>query len=272
MHRIDSAGTAMPIVSGSPQRDGGRPSAGGSSATANEETSAPQPLRLSVIIPARNEAATLGAALERVQSESPWELIVVDGGSTDRTAEISRAYGATVISSPAGRGVQMNAGADIATGDVLLFLHADTLLPRGFGRQVVNVLAGRNVAAGAFRLCIDAPGLRFRAIEHAVRWRSALLQLPYGDQGIFLKADTFKRLGRYREWPVMEDFELVRRLRRCGRIAIAPLPVTTSARRWLSGGTWRTTSANVLCVAAYMLGISTDRIAKWRSGDDSSRS
>lgn len=232
----------------------------------NARALASEKLRLSIIIPALNEEETIGATLDAVRAEHGGELIVVDGKSTDRTADIARSYGATVITSARGRAFQMNAGADAASGDVLLFLHADTLLPRGFGHQVSQVLAGPDVVAGAFRLGIDAPGLIFRLIEKTVQWRSSFLQLPYGDQALFLEADTFRRMGRFPEWPVMEDFELVCRLRQRGRVGIATGLAKTSARRWLDHGTWWTTATNLLCAAAYFLGVSPERIARWRRG------
>lgn len=219
---------------------------------------------LSVIIPARNEEHALGSTLECVRSEHRGEIIVVDGRSDDRTCEVARSYDAVVIASPPNRGMQLRIGADSASGEHLLFLHADTLLPGGFRTCVTETLAGPDVIAGAFRLAIDAPGLGFRMIESAVQFRSSTLELPYGDQALFIRADALHRVGGYRDLPVMEDFELVRRLRAAGRIVIAPSAVRTSARRWLKNGPWRTTSMNLICVVAYMLGVSPGRIAQWR--------
>ena len=155
-------------------------------------------------------------------------------------------------------------GASRATGDVLLFLHADTHLPGGFEEHVRSVLSIEGVVAGAFGLRIDAPQRVFRTIERVVNWRSRRLSLPYGDQAIFMNADTFKRTGGFPDASAMEDFELVRRLRRLGRIGLADAAVSTSARRWLDHGIVRTTMLNQLCIAAYLAGVSPDRIAGWR--------
>jgi len=219
---------------------------------------------ISIIIPAINEAHSIAQAIESVSIAADVEVIVVDGGSHDKTPQIARATGARVISSPAGRARQMNTGATAAHGSILLFLHADTSLPVGFQRNVREVLARPEVSAGAFQLHIADPGRSFRCIERFVRFRSTILQFPYGDQAIFLKAETFRQLGGFPDCPIMEDYELVRKLRRIGRIAIAPMPIRTSARRWLANGVWRTTLTNQACVVARRLGVSPERLAGWR--------
>lgn len=220
--------------------------------------------RLTVIIPARNEAQRIGQVLNRVFQASPWEVIVVDGHSTDHTAYIAKAADATVITSEPSRARQMNAGAAAASGDVLLFLHADTLLPPHFDLHVFDVLGRPSVVAGAFALRINGSPWSLRLIEKAVAWRSRVRQMPYGDQAIFLTAGMFDRVGGYPDLPVMEDFELVRELRRIGRIEIASAPVHTSARQWLACGIWRTTLLNQACIAAHLLGVQPARIAHWR--------
>jgi len=221
--------------------------------------------RISVIIPARNEAGVIAAAIDRAGEGAPREIIVADGGSSDGTAAVAESHGARVVGSAAGRGRQMNHGAAAATGDMLLFLHADTLLPAGYERHVVAVLQQDGVSAGAFELSIDAPHRSFRVIERAVNWRSRRLGMPYGDQAIFVQAAMFRRACGFPDVAAMEDFELVRRLRTMGRVAIAPARVVTSARRWLCCGVWRTTALNQLCVAAYLMGVSVERIAAWRN-------
>lgn len=220
--------------------------------------------RVSVIIPARNEEAYIGETLDHVLPADPWEVIVVDGHSTDRTAEIAEAFGVTVVSSLPGRARQLNAGAAIATGEVLLFLHADTRLPPSFHQHIRRVLAQASVSAGAFRLRVDAPHRALRVIETLVNWRSRYLQLPYGDQAIFLRAETFRRVGGFANLPIMEDFDLARRLRRLGRIVVAPASIVTSARRWLECGICRTMLINQACIAGYLLGVSPSRLALWR--------
>src|SRR3990172_7535191 len=169
--------------------------------------------QISVIIPALDEAEVIGLALSTVVETPEIELIVVDGGSRDATAEIARSYGARVLISPPGRARQMNAGAKVAAGECLLFLHADTRLPAQFAGEVRRILAVPGIIAGAFELRIDGTGWGLRLVERAANLRSRLLQLPYGDQGLFLRAAQFQALGGYPEIAFMEDFELLRRLR-----------------------------------------------------------
>ncbi|MEX0655135.1 MAG: TIGR04283 family arsenosugar biosynthesis glycosyltransferase [Phycisphaeraceae bacterium] len=223
-----------------------------------------QPPRISVIIPAINEAANLPAAIASARPSSCVEVIVVDGGSTDETSAVAKAHGASVITASPGRARQMNAGAEAARGDVLLFLHADTRLPFGYERQIEQVLAQPCGIAGAFPLAFDHVTPALRLIEAAANRRSRWRQLPYGDQAIFLRRETFSRMNGYRDLPVMEDFELVRRLRREGRIRLAPTAVITSARRCLHAGVWRTTWTHQCMILAWRLGIAPTRLARWR--------
>lgn len=219
--------------------------------------------RISVVIPVFNEAPHLRETLSRVLSGGNVEAIVVDGGSTDKSERIACEAGVQVIRSRPGRAWQMNRGARAATGEILLFLHGDTLLPKGFEVVVRQVLASTDVVAGAFELQIAAelPGLRM--VERVANWRSRTLQFPYGDQGLFLSRDRFHQLGGVPEQPLMEDFELVRRLQRHGKIEIPPIPLLTSGRRWQRLGVFRTTTLNQIIVLAYLLGVSPEILAKW---------
>jgi rSAM/selenodomain-associated transferase 2/rSAM/selenodomain-associated transferase 1 len=231
----------------------------------------PKISKLSVIIPVLNEAKTLPDVLTSTAADSEVEIIVVDGGSVDDTMAIAQSYGVNVLSSSGGRALQMNAGAAAATGEILLFLHADTQLPTGYDQMVRATLNAQSskppVIAGAFTLYIDAPRWTLRLVEWGVNWRSRFLQLPYGDQAIFLKADTFHNLGGFPELPIMEDFELVCQLRRLGSIIILSTPVVTSARRWLKKGVFQTTLLNQIIIAGYLLGISPQRLANgYRQG------
>ena len=216
-------------------------------------------MRISIVIPVLNEANSLLEILS-IQA-SNIEIIVVDGGSQDATVEIAKSSGAIVLQSSPGRSVQMNAGAVIATGEILLFLHADTRLPDGFDRMIRETLS--NAIAGAFQLKIDAilPGLRW--VERGVNWRSRYLQLPYGDQAIFLRAATFHEIGGFPNLPIMEDFEFVRTLKQRGKIKIVPHAVLTSGRRWQKLGVFRTTIVNQIVILAYLLGVSPQRIQQW---------
>jgi rSAM/selenodomain-associated transferase 2 len=218
--------------------------------------------RISVIIPAWNEADQIERTLAAAGAPEV-ERIVVDGASDDDTLELSRRAGARVLEAERGRASQMNAGAAVASGEVLLFLHADARLPAGFDGAVRRALEAEGVVAGAFGLAIEAESKSLRLIERMANWRARRLHLPYGDQALFVRAELFRRVGGFPDLPLMEDFELVRRLRRLGRIAIVNLSVTTSARRWQRVGTWRATWINQLALVAYLAGIPPKRIARW---------
>ncbi len=219
--------------------------------------------RVSVIIPALNEARALPHALESARRGNPHEIIVVDGGSTDGTREIARAHDAIALSSPRGRAAQMNRGAVIATGEWFLFLHADTQLPDDFTSHLRRTLVAPGVVAGAFEFALaeDFPGRRW--IERATNARARRRQLPYGDQALFLRRETFRGAGGFRELPIMEDYEFVRRLRRQGRIAVAPAVALTSGRRWRELGVVRTTLLNQAMILGYHLGVPPARLAAW---------
>lgn len=220
--------------------------------------------RISIIIPVLNEAESLPAAIASVGRVERTEVIVVDGGSTDDTIAVARSLRARVIEASRGRASQMNAGAAAARGQILLFLHADTRLPFGWADQVASVLARQGVVAGAFRLAFDAVSPALRFIEHAANLRSTLLGKPYGDQAVFLPRAVFQRVGGFRDLPVMEDYDLICRLRRLGRIGIAPLAAITSARRWLDAGILRTTLLHQLVILGWHMGVSASRLATWR--------
>ncbi len=234
-----------------------------------ESKSASNPPRISVIIPALNEVSHLDGTLSALQGARNTETIVVDGGSCDGTDSLALDRGALLVRSPAGLARQMNAGAQAATGEILIFLHADTRLPERFEERVRELLARRAVVAGAFRLRIDGTRRAFRLIEWMVNLRSRWLQMPYGDQAIFLRAETFRRWGGFPELPIMEDFEFIRRLRRHGKIAIASATATTSARRWEMLGPWRTTWINQRIILGYHLGISPETLVQWYVGSRS---
>ena len=144
-----------------------------------------------------------------------------------------------------------------------MFLHADTCLPPGFEGHIHRILENPGVVAGAFELIIDASIPSLRIVERVANWRARLLQAPYGDQAIFVPAACFREIGGYLPLPIMEDFELVRRLKKKGRIIVLPAPVTTSARRWLHLGVWKTWFVNQAAIAAYFCGIAPGTIARF---------
>ena len=220
--------------------------------------------RISVVIPTLNEAEHILKTLARVQSASGVEVVVIDGGSNDQTVRLAQGFGAKVIVSAPGRARQMNAGADEGTGDILLFLHADTRLPQRFDYHIRQVLADPETVGGAFRLRTDVDSLGLRVIEELANWRSRRLQMPYGDQGIFVRADLFRTMGGFPDMPIMEDFEFMRRLKRqYGRVVTVPVPVITSSRRWRSLGILRTTLVNQVVIMSYLAGVPPSRLARW---------
>jgi len=217
-------------------------------------------VHISVIIPVLNEAENIAATIARTKNV---EVIVVDGGSQDDTVQIVRALGVKVLLlKTASRAQQMNAGAQAATGEILLFLHADTRLPSQFD-TMVHQATSRNIAAGAFALQIDGSLWGLRLVELGVNMRSRIFALPYGDQAIFLNTQLFHKLGGFADLPIMEDFELICRLRREGQIAIIPTPVVTSKRRWQRLGIIQTILINQVAIIAYLFGVSPQKIAAW---------
>jgi rSAM/selenodomain-associated transferase 2 len=221
------------------------------------------PHSLSVIIPTLNEEKNIEKTITRVRSGAEVEIIVVDGGSSDNTIAKATTLDCTVIETEAGRAAQLNAGAAAATGKILLFLHADTFLPDNFAEAVYKTIHENDVAAGAFQLTIDSNRISARIITWLANWRSRLFQLPYGDQALFMTRDHFIKAGTFPEIPLMEDFELVRKLRRQGKIITLPIAVRTSDRRWSRLGFWRATLLNQIIVIAYLLGVPADTLAGW---------
>lgn len=218
---------------------------------------------ISIIIPTINEAESLGPTLAGVVGQPGVEVIVADGGSHDQTVSLASAAGARVMDAAAGRGSQQNAGARAAQGSILLFLHADTRLPEGFAAQVREALSLPGVVAGAFRFAINGGGWRFRLLELCTNWRAAWLGLPYGDQALFLPASLFQTMGGFREIALLEDVDLVLRLRKIGRITLLACPAHTSARRWKRLGFVRTTLINQLILLGFFCGFSPKRLALW---------
>ncbi|MDP1631143.1 MAG: TIGR04283 family arsenosugar biosynthesis glycosyltransferase [Caulobacter sp.] len=217
--------------------------------------------RLSVIIPTLNAGAGLSTTLASVDGAG--EVIVVDGGSSDGGPALAAAAGATVLMSRAGRGVQLAAGADAATGDWFLFLHSDTGLADGWRGAVSDHMQSGGAAprAGYFRFALDDAGWRARLLERLVAWRCALLALPYGDQGLLISRDHYEQIGGYRDLALMEDVDLVRRIGR-GHLAALPVAAVTSAVRWRRDGWLRRSLRNLSCLALYAVGVSPARIAR----------
>jgi len=219
--------------------------------------------RISVIIPALNEASYIKRTLEAAQHGKPHEIIVVDAGSVDKTREIAKDLGAIVLQSSAGRSRQMNEGAARASGVTLLFLHADTVLADGYVDVVAEALALPGVNAGAFQFRVDG-NLRGKSlVEWGTNLRSRWLQMPYGDQGLFLRRSLFDQFGGFADLLIMEDYEFVRRLRHGGKVLTVSLAALTSGRRWQRLGILRTTLINAFMIFGYHLGVHPERLAKF---------
>lgn len=217
---------------------------------------------VSVIIPTLNEAGNIQETVERALPGAE-EVLVADGGSSDGTRDVAAAAGATVLAVPGGRPAQLNTAAMASRGGVLLFLHADTHLPADYAARARETLAPDGVVAGAFAFAVRAGGRSLRAVERVANWRSRLLQMPYGDQSLFVGRGTFFGTGGFSALPIMDDFELVCRLRHIGRIATAREAAATSARRWQALGAWRTTAINQLMILGYHAGVSPARLKRF---------
>jgi rSAM/selenodomain-associated transferase 2 len=215
---------------------------------------------VSVIIPTLNEADCLAQTLRELRSEKPHEILVVDGGSTDATRECA-AGADRLLHSPRGRAVQMNHGAAQATGDVLLFLHADCTLDPGALGQAEEALGRCGVAAGCFHMTVTAPGMVYRMIGAAATARVRLTGLIYGDQGLFVSRRLFEQGGGFPVVGLMEDVLLSKRLRREGRMVVLPLRIFVSPRRWQQRGVVRQTLRNWTLTALAAGGVHPDRLA-----------
>ncbi len=220
---------------------------------------------VSVVIPVLNDTAALADLLPTLPASPDVEIIVVNGGAPDSAlASLARQYRhVSLLSSPAGRGRQMNVGARSARGRWFLFLHADTRLPPDFLNELQRADRDPAIAGGSFRFRLDSDAWQARVIERVVRWRVRWLELAYGDQCLFVRHDAFHGLGGYREWPLMEDVDLIRRLRRVGPLHHSSLPATTSARRWQHDGWWRRSIQNVVFQLLFFAGVSPARVAAW---------
>lgn len=223
-------------------------------------------LFISIIIPTLNEEQRIGLCLDRLlahPARDVLEIVVADGGSSDGTVEEVRKRGLIPVTSVPGRGQQQHRGAEAASGEVLLFLHSDTALPDTFPDDIRSTLKKKAAIAGAFRLRINGRGLGFRLIEAGVQLRSTFLSLPYGDQALFMHRTAYLSAGGFPQQPIMEDIPLVHRLKKLGRIDLAPSYVSTSARRWQQHGLLKTTLINQLMLLGRAIGISPQQLARF---------
>ena len=220
-------------------------------------------MKISVVIPVLDEEEAIRRALAALAGAGFHEILVVDGGSTDATcARVSEAPGARLLHSLRGRGAQLNRGAAEASGEVLLFLHADTALPEAAPALIRSALVDPGVVAGAFRTWHFAEDGRFAPWLHLADLRSRYTRLPYGDQALFIRRNTFIQAGGYPAQPLMEDLELSRRLRKLGRIARVPASVRVSGRRFLAQPLRSALVMNTFPLL-YALGVSPATLAGW---------
>jgi rSAM/selenodomain-associated transferase 2 len=216
-----------------------------------------------VVIPALNEEQHLFQTLEIVGEGFNVEAIVVDGGSTDETRKIVEGFYPYLLKYGYGRAAQQNIGAADATGELLLFLHADTLLPERWDWIIRKTLADPAVALGAFTFKIKEQMRGLEFIEKTANKRSRDWKLPYGDQGLFMRKETFEQVGGFPDMPIMEDYALVRAAGEFGEIVTVPEAAITSGRRWKEHGVFKVTLINKLMVAGYHMGVSPDKLARF---------
>ena len=221
-------------------------------------------MRLSIVVPVLDEAAGVGDVLGRLAPlrEQGAEVIVVDGGSRDDTPALARPHADRVIAAPRGRAAQMNAGAAIATGDVLLFLHADTILPPDADRLIVRGLQETGLAWGRFDVDIAGRHRLLPMIAALMNRRSRLTGIATGDQAVFVRADAFARAGGFPDIPLMEDIAISRALKRLSRPRCLTQRVITSGRRWEKNGVARTIGLMWRLRLAYFLGADPARLAR----------
>jgi rSAM/selenodomain-associated transferase 2 len=221
---------------------------------------------LSVIVPMLNEERAIAPTLDAIAAgasgaEVIVEVIVVDGGSSDRSRDEARPRCARLLVAPRGLARQMNVGATTAEGDALAFVHADTLVPPTFARDIAVALADPAVVGGRFDLRLDDDAPMLRLIGWLISVRSRLSRTGTGDQAIFVRREVFERLGGYRDIALCEDLDLARRLKRAGRVACLRSQVTASARQWRERGVLATTARMWFIRIAFLLGVSPSRLA-----------
>lgn len=215
----------------------------------------PGAVKVSVIVPTLNEALILQETLAGISRLSPHEIIVTDGGSTDATVSIARQEGVRVIECKPGRALQMNAGARGASGDLLMFMHADSRVSPESYRKMIETMQSGDLIGGAFSLMIESEKIFLKLISALATLRSRYLNLVYGDQTIFVRSGVFRELGGFPLLPICEDLEFFRRLSRKGKVILLEEKAVTSERRWMKEGILFTTLRNIVIATLFLLGF-----------------
>lgn len=227
----------------------------------------PGKYKFSVIIPVLDEQERINTCIEQTLSLCPagtCEIIVVDADPNGSTINAIKSDGIVSTISEHGRAKQMNAGAALARGEVIVFLHADTQLPMGTFEYIEEALSNTEYVAGAFDLVIDSTNCLLRFIAASARMRSRLTRIPYGDQAIFMRKEYFEKIGGFKEIPLMEDVELMRRIKKRGdKICLLSNQVLTSARRWEKEGVVFTIFRNLVIQSLYYLGAKPSKLSKY---------
>lgn len=220
-------------------------------------------MKVSVIIPTLNEASVLEETLQAVRQYGPDEIIVCDGGSVDATLDIARNSGARIVSSPPNRALQMNTGAKLAQGDLLLFLHADSIMGCAGYQKMTATLTDTPIVGGAFSLRIQSPKWSLQMISRLATLRSKYLCIVYGDQAIFARKQIFSELGGFSPLSICEDMDFFNKLKKKGKTVILDEETITSARRWQAEGIVSTTLRNWLIASLFLLGFPPRILSKW---------
>lgn len=220
-------------------------------------------MKISVVIPVLNEEKTIAAFLGALVPLRPHEIIVVDGGSADSTREICASFGVKLLASERGRARQMNLGARHASGEVLLFLHADTYLPLSAFSDIASALSDPHKLGGRFDVELEGDHWMLGVIGRMISYRSRATKVGTGDQAIFVRREVFEDMGGYTEMPLMEDIAFCRTLKRLGGVACLRSRVTTSARRWEKDGVWRTIFRMWTLKSLYLAGVSPARLKQF---------
>ncbi len=220
-------------------------------------------MKISVIVPVLNEEKSIAATLQALALLQLYETIVVDGGSHDRTAEIAAEFGVKVIPSERGRARQLNRGAREASGDVWLFLHADTRLPPTAFSDIAGVMGDPRYVGGRFDVELDGKHWMLPLVGRLISYRSRLSKVGTGDQALFVRREVFQRMGGFEDIPLMEDIAFCRRLKRQGAVACLRSRVVTSARRWETDGVWRTIFRMWMLKLLYLTGVSPARLKQF---------